>query len=192
MARPDTAVLPLPLLRRRARRAYESARLGRALVEAWPVPLAALLGLRLGGSGTHVLALAAPLLGASVLLLWVGRDYGRGVWPGLAAGIAPLVLPGLMLDCSGGCSPGAQLWCQSSCVIGGVVAGIVVGWRAARLTTGSVRFGLVAAVVALSTGAMGCLLGGVLGVAGMVVGFALGAVPAIVLASSGAPAAPAP
>jgi hypothetical protein len=77
-------------------------------------------------------------------------------------------------------------------VVGGVLAGIVVGWRAARLTTGSVRFGLVAAAVALSTGAIGCLLGGVLGVAGMVVGFALGAVPAIVFASSRAPAAPAP
>ena len=184
MARPDAAVLPLPKLRRRARRTYEAARFRQAVLGAWPVPVAALLGLRLGGSSTHVLALAAPLLAACVALLWVGRDYGRGVWPGLTAGIAPLVLPGFMLDCSGGCSPAAQLWCQSSCIVGGVLAGSVVGRRAARLTTGSLRFGAVAAAIALLTGAMGCLLGGVVGVAGMVVGFALGAVPAVVLASS--------
>jgi hypothetical protein len=184
MARPDSAVLPLPLLRRRARRTYEVARLRRAFLGAWPVPLAALLGLRLGCSHAHVLALAAPLLLLSMALLWVGKEYGRGVWPGLGAGIAPLVLPGLTLDCAAGCSPGALHWCQVSCIAGGVLAGLAVGWRAARLEAGSLRFGVVAAGIALLTGAIGCLLGGAVGVVGMVLGFALGAVPALVLVPS--------
>jgi hypothetical protein len=184
MARPDASALILPelrALRRRARRTYETARLRQAVLGAWPVPLAALLGLRLGCTDTHVLALGGPLLLGSIGLLWVGRDYARGVLPGLLAGVAPLVLPGLTMSCGDGCSPAAMLWCRSSCVAGGILAGLVVGWRCARFELGSVRFGVVAAGTALLTGAIGCLTGGAIGLAGMVVGFALGAVPALAL-----------
>lgn len=181
MARPDSAALTLPQLRASARRVYETARLRRAVVASWPVPVAALLGMRLGCASDHVLALGTPLLLAAIALRWIGREYGRAVLPGLAAGVAPLVLPSLTLGCTDGCSPAAMLWCQWSCIAGGVLAGVAVGWRASRFDVGSVRFGLVAAGTALLTGAIGCLTGGALGVLGMLLGFALGAVPTLVL-----------
>ena len=181
MARPDAAILAMPVLRARARRVYETARFRGAVLGAWPVPVAALLGLRLGCSHAHVLPLATPLLFASIALLWIGRDYGRGVLPGMLAGLAPLVLPGLTMSCTDGCSPEAMLWCRASCVTGGLLAGAIVGWRAAQFGHGSVRFAMVAAGVAMTTGAIGCLMGGAVGVAGMVLGFALGAVPALLL-----------
>jgi hypothetical protein len=181
MARPDAAALPLLVLKSRARRVYETARLQRAIVRAWPVPVAAFLGMRLGAENGHVLALASPLLLASIALVWVGRAYGRAVAPGLAAGIAPLVLPGLMMDCAEACAAPCQVWCQWSCMAGGILAGLVVGYRSARFEARSVSFSLVAAAIALTTGAIGCLLGGAPGVTGMLFGFALGAVPALVL-----------
>jgi hypothetical protein len=55
-----------------------------------------------------------------------------------------------------------------------LVAGLLVGYRAARVEIAPLAFSAVAASIALTTGAIGCLTGGALGVAGMVLGFALG------------------
>jgi hypothetical protein len=172
----------LASLARRARFAYEAARLRSAIVRTWPVPVAALLAVRLGASDNHVLALAIPLAIAAIALVWKGGVTGRAVGPGLAAGIAPLILPGLAMDCALACSASCELWCRVSCVTGGVVAGGVVGFLAARLDDGGWRFGATAAAIAATTGAMGCFMGGATGVVGMLSGLALGAVPVFVLA----------
>jgi len=56
-----------------------------------------------------------------------------------------------------------------------------VGYRAARVGENGWLYGLTAAAIAAATGAMGCVLGGALGVTGMLGGMALGAVPLLAL-----------
>jgi hypothetical protein len=168
-------------LARRARYAYETARLRSAILRAWPIPVAAWLAVRLGASQAHVLALAVPLLVAAIALAWKGGVEGRAVAPGLAAGIAPLILPGLVMDCATACSASCAVWCATSCVAGGIVAGNLVGFRAARAGDAGWRFGVAAAAIAATTGAMGCALGGVTGIVGMFAGLAIGAVPVFAL-----------
>ena len=177
MERPDG----LAALAARARFAYEWGRLRRAIVRAWPIPVAALLAIRLGSTEAHVLALVVPLAGAAILFVWKGGVAGRAVAPGLAAGAAPLVLPGIAMDCAVACAASCQTWCTTSCVVAGILAGAFVGYRAARVGDGGVLFAAVAATIAATTGAMGCLVGGVLGVTGMLTGLAIGAFPVLVL-----------
>jgi hypothetical protein len=168
-------------LMKRARRVYEIARWQTAILQAWPVPVAAWLAMRLGATSHHVLALAIPLAAAAIAMVWQGGTLGRAVAPGLAAGIAPLILPGLAMDCAMACSASCVMWCTFSCFGGGLVAGGLVGFRAARYGAGWWRFGLAAAAVAAATGAMGCFVGGATGVVGMLAGVALGAAPVIAL-----------
>ena len=177
MERPDAVAS----LARRARYAYEIARLRRGILCAWPVPVAAWLATRLGASEGHAMALAVPLAAAAIGFVWKGGAVGRAVAPGLAAGIAPLILPGLAMDCAEACSASCATWCSISCVAGGTVAGGLVGFRAARFGDGWWRFGVAAAAIAAATGAMGCFVGGAIGVVGMLAGFALGVVPVFAL-----------
>jgi hypothetical protein len=171
----------LAALAERARFAYEVGRLRRAIVRAWPIPLAALLAVRLGSTAAHVFALAVPLSVAAILLVWKGGVAGRAVAPGLAAGTAPLVLPGFAMDCAVACMASCQTWSTVSCVGAGVLAGAFVGYRAARVGDGGAAFTAVAAAIAATTGAMGCLVGGAVGVMGMLAGLAIGAIPVLAL-----------
>ena len=170
----------------RARGAYERGRLRDAIVAAWPVLLAILIALRLGHSIAWIAAIGTALLVAVVALRWRGREIGRGVGPGLMAGIAPLIIPALTVNtlntCSAvSCADNCALWCRLSCVGAGIVAGALVGFRAANVGPGWLRFLVSAIAVAAATGAMGCLLGGSVGVAGMLLGFAAGAIPVVAL-----------
>jgi hypothetical protein len=113
----------LDTLARRARVAYERARLRHALLDAWPVPLAAVLASRLGSSASWVATLALLLFVAAVALRWRGRELGRGVPFGLLAGIAPLLAPAITLQCVQGCSLGGAVG----------VTGMVVGLAAAAI-----------------------------------------------------------
>jgi hypothetical protein len=170
-------------LEKRARRAYEIGRAERGIVRTWPVPIAAFLATRLGAPEIQTAALAIALFVVCAGFSWKGGPLGRGVFPGLFAGIAPLILPGLAMDCATACSASCALWCSVSCVAGGMVAGAFVGVSAARFGQGRLRFLAAASGIAAMTGGMGCLLGGMIGVAGMILGFALGAAPALVLAT---------
>jgi len=166
MERPDNVAA----FAKRARFTYESARLRSAIVRAWPVPVAACLAVRLGAAQPHVLALAVPLAVAAIVLVWRGGAAGRAVAPGLSAGIAPLILPGLAMDCATACSASCMTWCATSCVAGGFIAGGLVGFSTARFSHGGWRFGITAAAIAAT-----------LGVAGMLAGLAVGAVPVFAL-----------
>lgn len=168
-------------LEQRARRVYETALLRRAIWRSWPVPVLAVLAARLGTSEIWVAVLAVTLLFATVGFLWRGGAYGHGVAPGLVAGGAPLVLPSLAYSCAVACSASCSLWCSIFCVAGGILAGALVGFRAVRFGEGWSRFLCSGAVIAAITGAMGCLLGGFIGVTGMAAGFVLGAAPTLLL-----------
>jgi hypothetical protein len=168
-------------LERHARFVYESARLRRAIVHAWPVPVAAWLAVRLGTSPSHVAMIVIGLAIAAIVLVWRGGITGRAVAPGLAAGLAPLVAPGIAMDCAVACSASCQVWCATSCVVAGILAGSLIGYRASRVGDGGWQFGATAVAIAAATGAMGCAMAGAMGVTGMLIGLAAGVLPVFAL-----------
>ncbi len=167
---------------KRARRAYELTRVRRAALAFAPVFLlilgAALIGERVG----YILAFGSGLYVLGVGLLWYGRGVKRAVLPGLAAGLVPLIF-GLCAryvhDCMG---PGCLAFCVPACFAGGFVAGVVVDFVGLR-SANKIGFWIAASGIGLLTGAMGCVCAGTLGLAGLVAGFALGAVPGLLTAS---------
>lgn len=170
----------------RARAAYERGRMRDAIVAAWPVLIAVLVALRLGHSVAWVATIGAGLFVAVVLFRWRGQEIGRGVGPGLTAGIAPLIIPALTVNSMNACSMAScaadcAMWCRVSCVGAGIIAGAVVGFRSAHVGPGWLRFLLSGVAIAAATGAMGCVLGGGMGVLGMLLGFAAGAIPVVAL-----------
>jgi hypothetical protein len=162
----------------RARRAYERGRLRAALwraallvpVVAWswtwcPYPALAV------ACGTALVAL-------TVAFRWRGQVWARGIWPGLAAGLPPLVLPFLMREASQVCvGEVCCSLCLIGCVGGGLVAGALVGRRAASLGEGRAAFLAAAGTLALLAGAPACAFAGVIGLAGLLIGFAGGTAP---------------
>ena len=173
---------PHDALIRRARGAYERARLRAAAIDAWPVPLVFVIALTLCGARPAIGAGAALLALAVVLFRWRGGALARGVHPGLMAGAVPLLLPSFAMSTAGACSASCSLWCAWSCIVGGSVAGAVVGWRAASYAGNRGAFLLASAAVAGLTGAMGCFLAGALGVSGMALGFLVAVAPVVLLA----------
>jgi len=164
----------------RARRAYEQGRLQAALWRAAPlVPVVAWTW-----SWCRYPALAA-LCGAALVALtvafrWRGQVWGRAVLPGLAAGLAPLVLPWLMRGASEVCvGEMCCSLCLLGCVGGGSLAGVLVGRRAAALDEGRGTFLAAAGALALLAGAPACAFAGVIGLAGLLIGFAGGTAPVL-------------
>jgi hypothetical protein len=162
-------------LRQRARRAYEWGRLRGALANAgWVAPMVAVSALTCGHPWTTagVGLVLALLVTAS---LWRGGDVGRGVRPGLLAGLAPLLLPAVA--CGHTCIGGMCVLLPAVCVVGGTLSGLVVSGFAFRALPPRPLVLSSAFVVAGLVGSLGCLLLGLSGVVGMAAGMALGAAP---------------
>jgi hypothetical protein len=164
-------------IERRARRAYEATRVARAAVAFAPVLLLMVVAGALGHQFGYAVAFGTALFVLGVVLLWYGRNLRRAVLPGVLAGLVPLVfaLCGKFIGhaCMG------DSWgtlCVAACFVGGVIAGVVVDYMCLR-GHHRVGFWLAASGIGLLTGAMGCTCAGVLGLAGLAVGFALTAVP---------------
>ncbi|HXB55585.1 MAG TPA: hypothetical protein VN461_12420 [Vicinamibacteria bacterium] len=165
-------------LERRARRAYERGRLGRAfLLTAWLLPvLAAMIGscrvLALSGVSGSLLMLAA------VGLWWRGQAYGRAVGPGVGAGLVPLGAT-ISTAALGHLGPALTCWqvCLTICVTAGALAGLVVGHRAAQQGSDRRSFLVSAGVIAVLVGAPGCAFAGAAGIIGMSLGLAAVSTP---------------
>jgi hypothetical protein len=165
----------------RARRAYERGRWQAALWRA--TPLLPLLAWTVSWCRYPALAAAcgAAVVALTVAFAWRGGTWGRAIVPGLAAGIAPLTLPLLVRSAGDVCMGGMCCsLCAVSCVAGGIVAGILVGRRAVALPEGRGAFLAAAGSLAVLAGAPGCALAGVVGLAGLLAGFAVGTAPAAV------------
>jgi hypothetical protein len=159
----------------RGLRAYELGRfITASRVALILVPLAALCLLE--NTGREVCAcLSVVLLGSAVWLRWRDRKGWQSVTTGLLAGGPPLAA-GIALarfDLTCGTS-GAESFCTGLSVIVGMTAGLLI---AARETRWRGRFTsyLTAGVIAALAAGLGCVRLGVLGVASMVVGIAVGA-----------------
>jgi len=165
----------------RARRAYERGRLQAALW--WAAPLALLAAWTASWCRYPALAVAcgAALVLLTVAFRWRGQVWARAVWPGLAAGLPPLVLPFLMREASQVCvGEVCCSLCLVGCVGGGALAGVLVGRRAASLGEGRGAFLAAAGTLALLTGAPACAFAGVIGLAGLLLGFAGGTAPVMI------------
>lgn len=173
----------LDRLERHLRRRYELARATRAFVGVVPViPLVAVMGLVARDALGPLVGIGAALFAVGAGFLWYGRDVGRAVLPGLAAGLLPLVTAICVRatdhDCTG---PSCMTVCIPACAIGGILAGVAisaVGWKY-RLGVGYVASAIA---IALLVGAMGCACVGFAGVVGLGLGMLVGAIPGLVRA----------
>src|SRR4051812_28306791 len=166
----------LEQLAARGLRAYE---VGRARVASRIalilVPVAAICLLESRGRQACA-CLAFLLLGLTIWLRWLDRRGMDTVTTGLLAGsiplVAGLVLSRLNLRCD---SAGAAPYCTAFSTLIGVSAGAVIALREAR---GRPRFWswLTAATIAVLAASLGCLRLGVAGIAGVVLGIAIGSV----------------
>lgn len=164
---------------RRARWAYELARLRAALWGVVPLVVVAAAAATLSHRTGAALGFGAVAVLVAGIMLWYGRAPQRAVLPGLAAGVVPLVLA-LCANHAHAC--GAELcatMCVPACTVGGVIAGAAVAIVALRRRA-SAGFWGSAAAVAVAVGAMGCSCVGRSGVFGLVAGFAVGTLPGLV------------
>jgi len=168
---------PEARLEARARRAYERGRLRSAVVRALPlVPLVALATVGCP-ERLEVMLCGAALLATAIGLLWRGQDYGAGVGPGVAAGLLPLLLPVVTRVTGHLCTTGSCYVLPVVCALGGLAGGVLLGVLAPAPRAGRRVAFVVACVVAALTGAVGCLLYGLVGLVVMGAGLAAGATP---------------
>jgi hypothetical protein len=166
----------------RGLRAYELGRLITASrIALILVPLAALCLLEATGRETCA-CLAVVLLGSAVWLRWRDRRGWESVTTGLLAGGTPLAAGIVLARCDLTCgTSGAESFCTGLSVIIGTTAGLVIARREARWR-GRFTSYLTAGVIAALAAGLGCVRLGVLGVASMAIGIAVGsAVGAVVL-----------
>jgi hypothetical protein len=171
--------IDLTKLERRARRKYEWMRARQAVIGFAPSLVVVVIAALVNKRPHAALAFGAAMFAVGVLLLWYGREVRRAVLPGLAFGLLPLALALCAKSMGHTCMGGQCLTlCVPACIVGGLGAGIGVSIVGLRWKQGF-AFWAGAAAVTLLTGAMGCSCVGFGGVAGMVVGFALGLLPVI-------------
>jgi hypothetical protein len=168
-------------LETRARAAYEHGRAMWALRRALLVPPTAAMALVGCPDPGPTLGFIGLLSIAVGVLLWRGQEYGRGVRPGLVAGIAPLALPASVQVVGHVCAATFCLLLPGACAVSGLVGGAVLGFLAHRSSGEPVGYWSAAVIVTALAGCAGCLLAGVAGIGGMALGLALGLAPALVL-----------
>ena len=172
--------VPEAVLSARARRAYEAGRLLSALpTVALAVPMVA-LSLVLCDRPAATAGCGFALVAVLVAAAWRGRPYARGARAGLVAGLGPLLLP--MATCFHLCAGGVCLLAPTACIVAALIGGAALGLYARHRIPGGPDAGgyLMAAIaVAALVGSLGCVIAGVSGIVGMVVGLALGTVPVL-------------
>ena len=171
--------IDLERLRRRLRLKYEWGRSWRALLGFAPSLIVVVVAALVAPNPIATAGFGVAMFLWGAMLLWYGRGLKHAVLPGLAAGLVPLTLVicanRLEHMCLGG---SCMAVCIPACVVGGLAAGLAVA-AVGRAGGHGARFGLSASVVALLTGAMGCVCIGASGLAGLVVGYLAGTAPAI-------------
>jgi len=163
-------------LRVRGLRAYEVGRLltaSRIALLLFPVAAVCLIESR--GRGTCA-CLAVALLGAAIWLRWRDRRGMESVTTGLIAGSVPLLAALLVARFDLRCGwAGADTFCTAGSVLLGIGSGLLIALREARGRARFWSFATASAIAALAA-SLGCVRLGILGVASMVVGIALGAI----------------
>ncbi|MGH9868549.1 MAG: hypothetical protein ACREAA_10355 [Candidatus Polarisedimenticolia bacterium] len=166
-------------LRVRALRAYEAGRASWSLARAaWLLPAAGAAYLCCPEPG-RIVASAAALVLAVAFCLWRGQAWGRGVRPGLLAGAAPMLVPIVAQAISHACTPAGCSLYPTVCILAGVAGGIALPLLAPRPGEGRGIPLVAASLIAGLAGSVGCLIYGLIGVAGMAAGLIAGAMPVL-------------
>jgi len=171
-------VLTEDALGARSRRAYELGRVRASARDTWMVAPIVAVGVLRHNNLWLIFAAAVVLFAAGTVLSWRGQSWGRAVWPGYLAGAVPLLLPTLT-PAQSLCWIGGSCWrlCALLCPVSGLLAGLAIGVLATREHEGRLGFLAATTLVAAATGAIGCALAGLWGIAGMLAGGLLGVVP---------------
>lgn len=170
----------LSKLEARARRAYERARVWRALAGAGPLAVLVVVAALVGSQPAVALAVGSVLVAAGVVSLWFGHGLPRGLGAGVLTGLLPLVAVTCAAQYGHTCA-GAKCYsvCLTASVVGGAAAGLVYGaWVVRRTAPAGVA--ALGASAALLTGSMGCSCTGAAGIVALAVGF-LACVPFLVV-----------
>jgi len=175
MASPDQD----DLLRARVRRGYELGRLRRAVAGAAPVVIAAIVAVVVSQRPWSAATFGMAAVGAAVTFLWWGREPQRAVLPAMAAGLIPLALALAASHWHACGAGGCTSFCVPACTAGGVLAGLAIAGIGLKRRAG-LGFWLAASGLAVLEGAMGCSCVGGGGVIGLMAGFSLGLVPALI------------
>lgn len=169
------------LLLAAARRSYELGRLRRAGRRAAVAAAVAALPLHhcaQAGRAVEGLVGIAALATLVALFTWRGQGYGRGVAPGLVAGVGPLLLPLLASWTGVLCSTTVCGVLPAASVLGGLAGGLALAGSAFGGERGNARRGasywFAAGAIAASLGVVGCLHVGLAGLGGMAAGLFVG------------------
>jgi hypothetical protein len=170
-----------PLVPARARRAYEAARLRRALVRAIPASFLFVLLLAEGASPGRLVA-SLGLYATAVLAHTIGQSAALAVAPSLCFGLVPFVIV-RVAEASGHVCMGEMCvsWCLPACLTAGLVGGALVALRGRGVADRPAYLLTSICLVALS-GILGCSCAGGAGMAGLALGVVLGAIPAMTIA----------
>jgi hypothetical protein len=164
-------------LKATARRAYELGRLRRAAWTATPTLLISVLACFMSNRPIAVALAGVILCVTATLLHWRGRHLGRGVLPGVAAGLVPFAAAHAARLYGHLCTPeGCVSICVPACLAGGLVAGAAVVGVARRSERLRASWAPACGVAAL-TGALGCCCVGLGGLLALAAGLTAGAAP---------------
>lgn len=164
-------------LKERAYRAYESGRARQAAWAASPTLAIALVAALMSDRPLTTAIIGAALYIAAALLSWRGRQLGRGVLPGVAAGLVPFAAAHAARVYGHLCTPeGCVSICVPACLAGGVAAGVLLS-RALRRSERLGASWASACGVAALTGALGCACVGFGGVVALAAGLLAGTAP---------------
>lgn len=165
-----------------ARHAYERGRVKHGMRRALlvlPVALLPLYHCMQTGRGALMLLVLATLGVLIVLFHWRGQDYARGANIGLVAGLSPLLLPVVTSWISPVCSTIICGFLPAASVAGGFFGALSLAGAGLFGERPSPGFWLAAISVTVTLGAAGCLHVGLAGLAGLALGLAAGALPAL-------------
>ncbi|SRR5712692_4348450 len=161
--------------RRRARRAYEWARLEAGAAKAWPALVLTAVSWWLCREPGLSVAIGAALFTLATGLIWYGRVFAQAACAGLKAGILAFAVPVVAFHPNfAGSSLTAMLIINGGCGLG---VGALLSIESTRLQIHRNVFLLFASVVAALSGMLGCVLFGPMGLAGMAAGILLSTAP---------------
>lgn len=175
------ANVDLEALQARARSAYEHGRWRLGIQAAWPALVMAGICVALGGRPLATLVLGAILATVIAKATHYGREASRAVIPGLLTGALPLIAGLMACRVPHNCGVGLCVsWCAPLCLTAGGLAGLVLGVRVKRSPVARRPSLLVATSIAILAGSLGCLVVGLGGVVGMLLGLSVGATVGLV------------
>lgn len=170
------ADVDLDTLEARARSAYERGRWRTGAQAAWPALVMAGICVALGGQPLATLTIGVALAVVIAMATHRGRNASRAVIPGLLTGALPLMVGLIACRVPHACAAGLCVsWCAPLCLTAGALAGLFLSVRTKRASVERRPSLLVAAGIAVLAGSLGCLVVGLGGVVGMLLGLSAGA-----------------